>query len=85
MIKRYPLHTVQRIDRIKLDLRVEKRLDGRGDVAGMVMAVFAMAPTMVMMVMVVITRHLERGLTMLIVNNRECPCIDNGIVPVSKA
>ena len=79
MIKRYPLHTVQRIDRIKLDLRVEKRLDGRGDVAGMVMAVFAMAPTMVVMVMVVITRHLERDLTILIVKNRDFLVLTMGL------
>lgn len=79
MIKRYPLHTVQRIDRIKLDLRVEKRLDGRGDVAGMVMAVFTMAPTMVVMVMVVITRHLERDLTILIVKNRDFLVLTMGL------
>ena len=73
------MHTVQRIDRIKLDLRVEKRLDGRGDVAGMVMAVFAMAPTVVVMVMGVITRHLERDLTILIVNNPDVFVLTMGL------
>lgn len=55
MQKGFPrgLPTVQCSDRIKLDLGIEEGLDGRGDVVGVIMAIFsvAMAAMIVMMVM----------------------------------